>query len=100
MASHIQLFEAEQQLDLLPKMKKKGIIHLRFALQCLAQIRFLRKDWQTTDTGKIILRYSLMTIDQARFLYNVTIAMKIITGQHLQWQNTPTPGTFLINGRE
>lgn len=70
-ASHIQLFlEAELQLDLLPKMKRKGIIHLRFALQCLAQIWFLRKGWQSTDTGKIILRYSLMTIDWARFLYS------------------------------
>lgn len=70
-ASHIQLFlEAELQLDLLPKMKRKGIIHLRFALQCLAQIWFLRKGWQSTDTGKNILRYSLMTIDWARFLYS------------------------------
>lgn len=45
-------------------MKRKDIIHLRFALQCLAQIWFLRKGWQSIDAGKIILWYSsLMTID-------------------------------------
>lgn len=52
-------------------MKRKSVIHLRFALQCLVQIWFPRKGWQSIDTGKIFLRYSsLMTIDWARFLYS------------------------------